>query len=260
MPNNSVAFDRAADYYDQTRGFPLGIETDVAAMMAAAGGFTQASRVLEIGIGTGRIALPLSTHVRAYYGIDLARPMMDRLQAKRQNERVYIVQGDATRLPFPDDSLDGVVAVHVFHLIPGWREVLDEVARVLRPGAMLVHGGNRRMHSAMLQRIWRKATREKTETAGAISPARSETFLAENGWRESGNAQIFEFTIYRSPQDFINQMEQRMFSSTWRMSDEQIERGLAAAREYVTAHYANPTQPEALESGFSVQTYLPPKK
>lgn len=260
MANESVAFDRAADYYDQTRGFPPGIETDVAAMMASAGGFAQTSRVLEIGVGTGRIALPLSAHVRAYFGIDLARPMLDRLLAKRRNERVCVVLGDATRLPFPDASLDGVVAVHVFHLIPGWREVLDEIARVLRPGAVLVHGGNRRMQSDALQRIWREATEETVEASGAISPARSETFLAENGWRESGESQIFQFTIHRSPQDFVNQMEQRMFSSTWRMSDAQIGRGLAAVREYIATHYADPTQQEAIETGFGVQAYLPPKK
>ena len=258
MPNDSVAFDRAADYYDQTRGFPPGVEADIAALMATVGGFTPASRVLEIGVGTGRIALPLSAHVGAYYGIDLARPMLDRLHAKHHNERVYVVQGDATRLPFPNDSFDSVIAVHIFHLIPGWRAVLDEIVRVLRPGAVLLHGENQRMVSDALQAIWREATREIIETTGAISHAQRETFLSENGWREIGDAQTFRFTVQRSPQDFVHQMEQRVFSSTWRMSDEQIESGLAAVRAYVATHYVDPNQPEALESGFRVQAYLPP--
>ncbi|MCC6804822.1 MAG: methyltransferase domain-containing protein [Anaerolineae bacterium] len=259
MSNDSVAFDRAADYYDRTRGFPPGVETDVAAMMAAAGGFTLASRVLEIGVGTGRIALPLSAHVGAYVGIDLARPMMDRLHAKRQRERIFLVQGDATRLPFPDDSFDGVVAVHIFHLIPGWHTVLDELVRVLRPGAPLVHGGNGRLLADTLLTVWRKATRETNETAGAIPTERRESFLPENGWRETGEARTLRFTVERSPEEFINQMEQRVFSSTWRMTDAQIERGIAALRAYVAKHYADPTQPETVEASFNAQAYLPPE-
>src|SRR4029077_8802925 len=100
MPGDSVAFDRAAGYYDLTRGFPEGVEKDVAALMARAGSLTPNSRVLEIGVGTGRIALPLAPHVRAYYGIDLAIPMMDRLRAKQNGEPITLVQGDVTRLPF----------------------------------------------------------------------------------------------------------------------------------------------------------------
>src|SRR5450432_4029179 len=168
MPNESVAFDRAADYYDNTRGFPPGVEKGVGALIAQTGRLTASSRVLEIGVGTGRIALPLSSHVGSYYGIDLARPMMDRLTAKRKHEPIYLVQGDVTRLPFPTAAFDAVIAVHVFHLIPGWRDVLGEVARVLRPGAPLLHGWNGRLVVDKLQEIWGEAIHEVREVDGAI--------------------------------------------------------------------------------------------
>lgn len=258
MPNTSVAFDRAADYYDRTRGFPPGVEHDIAALMADVGGFTASSRVLEIGVGTGRIALPVAAHVGTYVGIDLARPMMDRLRAKQQNERIMLVEGDVTRLPFPDASFDGVIAVHVFHLIPGWRDVLREVARVLRPGAPLVHGGNGRLVLDALQNTWSKATFESEETDGAIPTNQRQTFLPENGWREMGEAKAHQFTVQRSPLDFVSLLEQRCWSSMWRMSDAQIERGLAAVRAYIAEHYDHPTQPETLESSFHAQAYLPP--
>jgi SAM-dependent methyltransferase len=259
MPNSSVAFDRAADYYDRTRGFPPGVDADIAAMMAATGGFAPSSHVLEIGVGTGRIALPLSAHVGTSFGIDLARPMMDRLRAKQRDEWVFVAQGDATRLPFARDRFDGVIAVHVFHLIPGWREVLGEVARVLRPGAPLVHGWNGRLLSDRLLHVWSKATHEARETAGAISPSERETLLIENGWSAASPVRTHRFMVQRSPQEFVDLMEQRCFSSTWRMSDDQIAQGLAAIREYVAAHYDDPTRPEALESSFNVQAYLPPE-
>ena len=258
MPNDSVAFDRAAEYYDRTRGFPQGVERDVAAMMARVGGLTPSSRVLEIGIGTGRIALPLAAHVKAYYGIDLARPMMDKLRAKQTDEPIYPIEGDATQLPFASGSLDAVTAVHVFHLIPAWRDVLGEITRVLRPGGVLVHGWNGRLLLDDLQNVWNEATKETREVPGAVPHDWRDQFLSDNGWRAVGAVEAHPFPVQRTPQDFYDSMEGRYFSGTWRMSDEQMERGLAAVREYISGHYPDPTQPETLEASFHVQAYLPP--
>ncbi len=259
MPNESVAFDRAADYYDGTRGFPPGVERDVAALMARVGGLTAQSRVLEIGVGTGRIALPLAAHVRAYFGVDLARAMMARLRAKQAGELVYIAQGDVTRLPYPDAAFDAVIAVHVFHLIPAWRAVLAEVARVLRPGAPLLHGWNERIASNTLQEVWQQATHEAREADGAIPHHRRTTFLVENGWHERGSGESIPFVTPRAPRDFLESIRQRKYSSMWKMDDETVRRGLEAVQAYVDAHYADPAQPELLESGFRVQAYLPPE-
>ncbi len=259
MATESVAFDRAADYYDNTRGFPPGVEKEIGALMVRTGGLNAASRVLEIGVGTGRIALPVSEHVRAYIGIDLARPMMERLRAKRSTEPIYLVEGDATKLPFDDAQFDGVIAVHVFHLIPGWRDVLAEITRVLKPGAPLIHGWNGRLVLDKLQSVWNEATHdEDREVSGAIPNQRRGTFLVDVGWRPLAPFQKHTFMTERSPQDFLNSMEGRYFSSTWRMTDEQIARGAAAVRAYIAEHYADPAQPEQIEAVFNAQAYLPP--
>src|SRR3954453_4505540 len=56
---------------------------------------------LEFGIGTGRIALPLSARGVAVDGIDLSRPMLRRLQAKPGADAIGVVAGDfsAARAP-----------------------------------------------------------------------------------------------------------------------------------------------------------------
>src|SRR6186713_487722 len=107
----SVVFDRAAEYYDETRGFPPGVEQHAADLICRVGNLTNASRVLEIGVGTGRIALPLATRVRHIFGIDLARPMLRRLRSKQVSEPLDVVEGDITRLTFPTHRFDGAVAV-----------------------------------------------------------------------------------------------------------------------------------------------------
>lgn len=260
MADESVAFDRAADYYDRTRGFPPGVEQAAGRLMVEAGQLSAASRVLEVGVGTGRIALPVAAHVGAYYGVDLARPMLDRLVAKRGNEPVYPLLGDATRLPFADGAFDAVVAVHIFHLIPAWSDALREVRRVLRPNAPLLHGWNARLAQDGLQAAWDQATDEIVTVNGRVSTDWRRNFLAESGWRELGGLQTYAYTVQRTPQEFYDSMAQRYFSSTWRMSDAELERGLAAVRGYIASHYTDPTQPEMLNSSFHVQAYLPPLK
>jgi SAM-dependent methyltransferase len=66
--------------------------------------------------------------------------MLERLHEKADAEAVQIPSAvaDASRLPFAADSFDGLVMRHVLHLVAGWREALDEVVRVVRPGGLFL--------------------------------------------------------------------------------------------------------------------------
>jgi len=94
----SVAFDRAAEYYDATRGLtPEALAETVAVLSEELAG---RGRCLEIGVGTGRIGLPLYRSGVAMIGLDLSRPMMSKLIEKAAGDPFPLVQGTATRLPF----------------------------------------------------------------------------------------------------------------------------------------------------------------
>lgn len=133
----SVRFDRAVDYYDRTRALTPGTQARMVEMLARE--LAGRGRVLEIGVGTGRIALPLRNAGLDVTGLDLSAPMLERLRSKGT---APVVVGDATRLPFRDGSFGAAVAVHVLHLIPEWRTAVAELTRVVRPGgALLVSQG-----------------------------------------------------------------------------------------------------------------------
>ncbi|MGQ9908314.1 MAG: class I SAM-dependent methyltransferase [Candidatus Flexifilum sp.] len=255
----SVNFDRAADYYDETRGFPPGVETEAAAVFARAGGMTAESRVLEIGIGTGRIALPLARHIRAMHGVDISAGMLARLMAKRTTEIVHPVIGDATRLPYPAGAFDAVVAVHVFHLIPNWRDALREVARVLKPGAPLVHAWGARAVHYRLEDLWQQTLQLGSALRGSIPPGEVETFIVDAGWTPAGAELHLRYTVERSPRAFIDTLRERKWSHTWVMSDEKLNDAVARMTLRAQAEFGDLDRPIPIEQTVRVQAYLPPQ-
>jgi len=98
-------------------------------------------RVLEIGVGTG-LALPLYRGGLRVTGIDASTEMLDRARRKVADEGLARVEAlqemDARALDLPDASFDAVAAMHVISVVPEPRRVMAEIARVLRPGGLLV--------------------------------------------------------------------------------------------------------------------------
>jgi len=140
-----LGFDRAAEYYDSTRGFPPGVAERIRDAIVAYTHADAQTRFLELGVGTGRIALPFIRAGYDFTGVDIAQPMMDQLERKlaadanRQDYHYRLAQADVCDLPFPDESFDVAIAVHVLHLVDNWRQALDEACRVVRrPGSRLL--------------------------------------------------------------------------------------------------------------------------
>jgi SAM-dependent methyltransferase len=140
-PGPSIPFDRAAAYYDETRGLSAaGMRRTIATLARECEG---RGRVLEIGVGTGQVALPLLDCGVDVVGLDLSRPMLDRLVQKLGPDRwIPLVQGDATQLPFAPAAFGLAYLRWVLHLIPAWMSAIEELVRVIRPeGAILVSQG-----------------------------------------------------------------------------------------------------------------------
>ena len=255
----SIAFDRAADYYDDTRGFPPGEETRVADAICRAGSLTSDSRVLEIGIGTGRIALPLAGRVQAVYGVDLSLPMMQRLRAKQDSEPVYVAQGDATRLPLAAAQFDAVVSVHVFHLIPDWQSALHEVGRVLKSGGNLIHCWSvpDNVHQVLWE-AWRSALPNQEGHEVGMRFEQSPTALHEMGWKAQGDPITHAYHTTTTPRQFAERLQNRIWSQTWRLTDAQLAQAVGAVWETIREHYETPDDVLHASTAYFAQAYQPP--
>ena len=131
-----LVFDRAVDYYDKTRALSSATMGKLVPLIRNEVG---GGPCLEIGVGTGRIALPLQAAGTDMVGLDLSQPMLRRLVHNAGDRLPFpLVSADAGALPFRDDSFAGALAVHVLHLIPEWRRAVTELVRITRPSGALV--------------------------------------------------------------------------------------------------------------------------
>jgi ubiquinone/menaquinone biosynthesis C-methylase UbiE len=255
--DGSVVFDRAADYYDETRDFPPGVAERVAALLVRAGGLGPASEVVEIGIGTGRIALPVARRVARVVGVDLAAPMLARLRAKRGALRVDAARSDAKSLPFANASFDAAVGVHVFHLIPRWRDALAELARVLRPGGILLHAADNGAGGAFGVSPRTIAARFGHENPG-VPRSRFKQFPEDSGWTLVGAPHEMTYVRCMRPCDLIERMAKRVWSVTWPLSDAELDELVATIRKDLVARYGDLEREVEVEAGFWVRAYRRP--
>jgi ubiquinone/menaquinone biosynthesis C-methylase UbiE len=197
-------------------------------------------QVLEIGVGTGRIGIPLADRHRVV-GVDVSREMLRVLAGKQAD--VSAVEADASRLPFRSGVFDAVVACHVLHLVRDWQRVIEEAHRVLVPGGVLLasRGRSRDGLGAELDaRILDAAGLARTYI-GLDDLTDLDTRLAADGWAVSRLPEISQPTT-ESVADYLDLIESNRRSWTWSMSDEQRMASAREVRDWVIKSYGDPAQ------------------
>ena len=227
----SVAFDRVADAYDASRSLSPAAAAELNAVLAEA--LIGHGPVLEIGVGTGRIALPLADTGIEVVGIDLARPMLEKLVAK--GDGVPVAEADATALPFPDDAFGAVVAAHVFHLVPEWRDSVLECLRVLRPDGVLLwaRGGHGAPGNALAEVFCAGAGIDRTPV-GLDEVEGLDAYLRSRHWKGEWLAEVDD-DRETSTAAMIDLFASGDLAWTWSASQEDRDRGAEAARAWAAA-------------------------
>ncbi|PPK62380.1 methyltransferase domain-containing protein [Actinokineospora auranticolor] len=138
-----AAYDEIADWYENqfltSRRLPLGapgrdpldIDRTIRQLLGEGVGVC-----LEIGCGTGINAHVVRELGWVPVGVDLSVGMLGHALL-----RLPVALADAKRLPFRDSGIPAVVSVMVHTDMPGYPDIIQEAARVLEPGGVLVHVG-----------------------------------------------------------------------------------------------------------------------
>jgi ubiquinone/menaquinone biosynthesis C-methylase UbiE len=249
----SWAFDRAADYYDQTRDLPEPMATGGIQAILDRLQTRRNARILEVGAGTGRISLPLLERGANLTGCDLSLPMLRRLQAKYAGAR--LAQADATRLPFASACFDGVLSIHVLHLVGAWREALREFARVLRPGGVYVNSWNWHAPDAVDERM-RQYWRARVNAYGAEwrrPGIQSREELLE-GVRAMGatvdEVLVSRFNLPAAPAEVIENIARRHYSDSWEVPEAVFDQTIADLRAWAGETFGDLKRPIDVERRF----------
>ena len=252
MSLHSYSFDRAAPFYDETRGLPDDISAKVTHMILV---LAPADRpVLDCGVGTGRIAAPLLKRGANVIGVDLSVEMMRRLREKVAGSP--LAQADVSRLPFPNASFGLLITVHVLHLVGLWREALREFRRVLRPGGVYLNSHNFRpadSPNARLRTQWHtllEARGWSWRRPGAQDHGELVAELRRMG-AHVDEISVGQWTHTITPQQELDQIAARTHSDSWSVSDAALAESLVALRTWAIAVYGDLQTPIPIERRFS---------
>jgi SAM-dependent methyltransferase len=176
-----VDFSGNAKVYDRRHGAVLA--KDVVQRLAAAAAIRSGTRVLDIGAGTGRVAIGLAELGCNMVALEPALGMVKMLRTKAGDLPIRLIAGEGAELPFSAGQFDIVVIARVLYVTPDWRGVLREAHRVLAVGGRLLHEwGNGQADEEWVE--IREKARTLFEEAGVSSPfhpgVRSEREVDEN--------------------------------------------------------------------------------
>jgi len=232
----SVNFDRAVRFYDATRGFPNDIADKIGQFIADIAQLNQSMALLEVGVGTGRIALSLSNHVKTIMGADISFDMLRVLQDKQANKLVYPSQADGIALPYADNTFDAIIIVHVLHLVPHPQQILSEVKRVIKPNGQFLHcfvanGDKTLIDPVVLAQI---KTRPKSESGK--NRKHVPDVIDESGWYLEQDATL-PYIVTETAQHIYDNVKKRVWSSLWDVSDDALHLSLDAIAEAIDKHH-----------------------
>jgi len=239
----SIRFDRAAEFYDRTRALIPEAERATVDLLRAE--LAARGRCLEVGVGTGLISLPLHRAGVPMVGFDLSGPMLAKLVEKAGGAIPFpLILADATRMPFRDGAFGSAVVRWVFHLVPEWQRLVEELDRVIGPGgtALVSLGG--------FKDTWGIVDRF-LELAGGVPFAvgldpRDPTALDREFERHGARARLLPPIATHDDTtvgQFLNEMDAGMHSWTWRVPDDVRRRVGPELRTWAEARFGSLERP-----------------
>lgn len=252
----SICFDQAASYYDKTRTLQADVAEQIEAQLRHEIG---GRRCLEVGVGTGRIALPLHGAGVPMVGLDLSEQMLATLVAKAGGERLFpLVRGDATQLPFRDHVFEAAIASWVLHLISGWRGVVSELTRVVGPGGVILidlgASGEDNSDSDKVKWYFRDAAGNTEWPRGPKGPRELDDRMQELGAKPRSLPAVVETRIGTLEED-IQALEDGIYSVTWDVTPETRIDAANATRRWAEETFGSLTEERSFEHTHEWRAY-----
>ena len=243
----TISFDRAADFYDNTRTLAPEVSERLTAEILRLGRATPDTIFFEPGIGTGRVALPIVERGYAYTGVDVSEAMMDKLRQKLEGKthRLTLINADATALPFEDNSFDVAIAPHILHLIPDWQTAMDELRRVHKPAGVFIyfhHPRNKTATRDAMGQRWREILSGYGYDSGFTGGVTEDVVsrLQEQG-ATLETVVVAELSRESTVDSLMKAYRGRIYSHMWRVPDDIYHQALADLEAWAAGEFPDPS-------------------
>lgn len=250
-----------ADLYDETRADPPDVAAKLTEALLRELAALGADRMLEVGVGTGRIARPLLERGARVTGVDIAPRMMAKLREQLGAEHVRpdLLLADATALPFASETFPVVFVTHVLHLVSSYDAALDEVRRVLAPRGAFIHHDSRFPDS-----VWQASMDKCHELMDAYGVKRRPRPTEEQIHRKLGElggavrrVEYAEFDWRLAPSYWVDCARRRTDSWSWQVPDAVYPQLFADYERWMREHYGNmeKERPQRVQHALEVWTF-----
>ena len=219
----SVSFDRIADRYDTTRGYPDQIMTDI--LRALDKELRKEDCILDAGMGTGRFAQPLQARGYRIVGVDIAQRMIGKAKEKGVEN---LLRADLLALPFQDLAFDKTISVHVLHLIKNWKNALVEIGRVTKEEFISVAFNREESPAQEIRNAYDRACEE-------LGHSMKHPGMRERELPDVLRPDIVEpIVLHEHPVDvksLIQEFETKTYSSQWNVPEDIHEQAIELLKE-----------------------------
>lgn len=132
LPAAHIALDYDCYYRDDNLAVPDFINRRLSEIVAGFARYRSHNRLLDVGFGAGSFLLAATKQHWQAMGVEVSQPAV--AQARRLGFEVF--HGELAEAIYPDHYFDVVVASEILEHLPQPRSLVQEVARVLRPGGL----------------------------------------------------------------------------------------------------------------------------
>jgi ubiquinone/menaquinone biosynthesis C-methylase UbiE len=214
-----INYDAISTLYDDVRHADMELVQHFMSKL----NLTASTRVLDLGCGTGNyLDLFQRASLGKFYGVEPSAGMG--LKASRKNSHIMISTGNAYHIPFPDDCFDFIYMTDVIHHILDYRQMFDELFRVLKTGGQVCIVTQ--SHQQIEQRPIAKFFPETIRVDQARYPKIDDIVQVATPFQLLAITTLQEQAPTTLGIDFLELVRKKGFSMLHLISDSAYERGL----------------------------------
>lgn len=256
-------YDIIADIYDQTRWLTEAVAEEVADFIVELVNASPETSFLEPGVGTGLNVLPLVKRGYAVTGIDVSQEMLDQFRKKLHEvpQNLSLIQADASQLPFPDQSFNVVLTVHMVHTVSNWKTSLDEIDRVLKTGGFYLNAQwitppARMEFEQHFRTILSKyeGLRESKPVDKVIEEIDVEEYFHSKGYQSTYEV-AKKWTVSNTVEELLSFFKSRAYGLCWRVTDEIFTQVMEEFEAFCAKHYGSLETELSSEAKFEIWSY-----